>query len=124
MSEPQYLGWPPTDDGPVVSAEEARVTRMGRIMFMRPGDHICRPLDGVAIDDIIFENLNQGTKVAARQAIRDGIHRLEPGVAIPAGEAGVQIDEIDDKTQITINYYDREEPEVYRDPLVIRMRNV
>jgi phage baseplate assembly protein W len=124
MAEVEYIGWPPTDDGPIVTESEARVTRMIAIVMARPEDNIVRPLLAVAIDDIIFENLNQGTKVAARQAIRDAIHRYEPGVAIPAGEAGVQIEEVDDGTQITINYIDREEPEIYRDPLVIRMRNV
>ncbi len=122
--EIEYLGWPPTDEGPITDAAGGKRSRLRTLLGTQIGDHPARPLFGLPLNDAMFEAPELAMQISIRQAVRDAVRRYEPGIILPQGDAGVRIEERESGLFMIVRYVDVEEPNVYQDPMEVRLRSV
>lgn len=121
----ENIGWPFTDEGPIVDEAESKRARLRMLISTEVGDHPVRPLFGIPLNDAMFEAPTHAMTISIRQAVRDAVKRYEPGIILPPGDAGVTVEERGNGAVILIvRYIDAEEPEVYQDPMEVRLRSV
>ena len=124
MAEKQYIGWPWTDDGPVVSRSEAKRGRFGVFLQISQGEHPVRHTLGAGLKDAGFELNSLAVRFSLSARVQTLTPIFEPGIAVPPGEQGVSLTE-DEKgrTVAVVNYFDLDEPNEIPDPLELRLRN-
>ena len=122
-NEIEYIGWPFTDEGPITDEAGGKRARLRMLFGTQIGDHPARPLYGLPLNDAMFEAPELAMKISIRQAVRDAVRRYEPGVLLPQGDAGVNVEEREDGFFLIIRYVDIDEPTVYQDPMEVRLRS-
>lgn len=123
MADVEQIGWPFTDDGPITDEAGGKRARLRMLLSTPVGDHPVRPLYGLPLYDIMFEAPLPALTIAIRQAVRDAVARFEPGIVLPQGDLGVRVEEREEGFFLIVNYLDVDEPELYNDPLVVRLRS-
>ena len=119
----ENIGWPLTDEGPIVDDAGSKRARLRMLLSTQVGDHPVRPLYGLPLNDAMFEAVELAMKISIRQAVRDAVKRYEPGIILPQGDDGVNVEEREDGTYVIVRYVDIDEPEVYQDPMELRLRS-
>lgn len=124
MPQVEYIGWPFTDAGPIVTEHEGKKARLRLLCMMSYGENRVRPTMGTPIDDIHFEQGVAAVEQIVSIGVRNSCKEFEPGIVFPQGRAGVAVsEEGDGEFAVGLSFVDTAEPRRRIDSLEVRLRN-